>query len=481
MKLTQFNYCMLHSLVGKNDGVSIVIDQCVNAMLNDMSIPLGNLFFLAAHISPRFNAQTDEIFWHKNDIHKTIIRNYSNTHRLDALDTLIERHARRAQERIAAYVKQHDVDVIIAHNTSHPYNLITAVGLAYFIQDMRAHGEKWPKVIVWWHDSHLEREIFRNPNEVIKKYLAYLPGTYIDGLVCINSEQPALARAYFEEYGMAHIDDFLAKKTVVIPNTSDIAWPWHDCDWNTDALIHPPQDAYNAAFFFDTLIDSALQENGFTLNDAVFLLQHTRIVPRKCIETAIDYAFRIAQKFQDDAQKKCIVLFVSGHSGDEQAPYKKQLQDYFTKKKRENEKLPVLLLFGEEHIFSHRDIIVDKRYYKFSEVPCIIAARGGIGTYFSEVEGYGNNLLEMLRSGLPVVINEYPVYQKDIAPLGFSFPSITHNELTDDIVEQGYRLLTDMKARNAHLAHNLAILEEQLPHEVITHLLKPLIEKVLRT
>ncbi|MDZ7774544.1 MAG: hypothetical protein U5L09_02485 [Bacteroidales bacterium] len=29
---------------------------------------------MAAHTSPRFNALTDEVFWHKNEAHKTIIK-----------------------------------------------------------------------------------------------------------------------------------------------------------------------------------------------------------------------------------------------------------------------------------------------------------------------------------------------------------------------------------------------------------------------
>ena len=62
MNVKYLNVGIIHSLIGKNDGVSIVIDQTVNAMVDDMQIPLGNIFFLAAHTSPRFNAQTDDVF-----------------------------------------------------------------------------------------------------------------------------------------------------------------------------------------------------------------------------------------------------------------------------------------------------------------------------------------------------------------------------------------------------------------------------------
>ena len=76
MNISHLNIGILHSLIGKNDGVSIVIDQTVHAMVKDMGIELGSIFFLAAHTSPRFNAETNDIFWHKNEVHKSIIRNF---------------------------------------------------------------------------------------------------------------------------------------------------------------------------------------------------------------------------------------------------------------------------------------------------------------------------------------------------------------------------------------------------------------------
>ena len=58
MDISHLNYGIIHSLIGKNDGVSIVIDQSVNAMVKDLGIPLGKIYFLGAHSSPRFNAET---------------------------------------------------------------------------------------------------------------------------------------------------------------------------------------------------------------------------------------------------------------------------------------------------------------------------------------------------------------------------------------------------------------------------------------
>lgn len=480
MNVKYLNVGIIHSLIGKNDGVSIVIDQTVNAMVDDMQIPLGNIFFLAAHTSPRFNARTDDVFWHKNSIHQKILATW-NEEAPVGLDEEIHQSALYAKEVIKSFIEDNDIDLIIPHNTSHCFNFITAVGLGYYIEELRANGVIWPKVLVWWHDSHFERARFNKPNPVIQKYLQYLPGTYVDAIAFINHAQPGIAKRLFEQYNASLADDFFKERAVVVPNTTDIPWKWGELDWQSDEVIqHPPRDNYNDSFFRDIGLFEELEKLDVSFDDTVFLLQHTRVVPRKKIENAIDLAFLLEAKYKEHGNSKCVALIVSGHSGDEQEAYKAFLQQYFHYKYQENQQAKVVLVFGEHCILSHRDIIVDKKYYQFSEVPAIIAARGGIGTYFSEVEGYGNNLLEMMCLGMPVVINEYEVYQTDIAHLGFSLPSVHDNILTSELVDQAYTLLNDIRVRNKIVKHNLDVLHLKLRHEIIANILSPLIQKMYR-
>lgn len=477
MNIAHINVGIIHSLIGKNDGVSIVIDQTVNAMVQDMGIALGNIFFLAAHSSPRFNAETNDIFWHKNEINKHIVKHFCDGPS-DELDALIDEKATEAKNIIAQWVKKHNIDLLIAHNTSHPYNFITAVGLGYYIEELRDQGIIWPKVMAWWHDSYLERPQFAHPNKVIQKYLKYLPGTEIDGLAFINSTQPELAKKLFQTLNYFRADKFFGERVVVVPNTSSIDWDWEKLNWKSNRLISPPKDNYNESFLQDIGLLDEIEKLGFNLDDTVFLLQHTRVVPRKKIETAIDYAFEIEKRYLSDKKRKCVALIISGHSGDEQVNYKKFLLEYFAKKAEANKNAAVVMIFGEHCILSHRDIIVDKKYYNFYEVPSIIASFGGIGTYFSEIEGFGNNLLEMISFGLPVIINKYDVYKYDIEELGFDLPSTEDGVITQHVVEQGYRLLNDYQFRNSVVKHNLHILHTKLDHKIIADKLKPLIVKM---
>jgi len=111
-------------------------------------------------------------------------------------------------------------------------------------------------------------------------------------------------------------------------------------------------------------------------------------------------------------------------------------------------------------------------------VPAIVSQYGGIGTYFSEVEGFGNNLLEMVSFGLPVVINKYDVFRSDIEHLGFHFPAIEKCILTDDLIESAFKILTNYHTRNEIVLHNLKVLQQKLDHKIIAELLKPLIIKM---
>lgn len=479
MRLNELRIGIIHSLIGKNDGVSIVIDQTVKAMSQHLDINLGNFFFLAAHSSPRFNAQTNDVFWHKSEVHKHILKNFNNPN-VEGLDKMIHENAMYAKQVIQKWVDENDIDLIIAHNTSHPYNFITAVGLGYYIEELRAQGIIWPKLMVWWHDSYFERDIFSNPNEVIKKYLNYLPGgTYVNAIAFINNQQIELGKKVFAKYNHSKLDKFFNHRTTVVPNTSEIPWDWETCDTESTAPICPPQDNYNDDFLKDIGLLRQIKKRGFSLNNTKILLQHTRVVPRKRIELAIDLAFELEKKYKDNGEQKCIALIISGHSGDEQNEYLQSLHLYYHTLCEKNKDSNVIMIFGENNILSHRDIIVDKKFYNFAEIPSIIAANGGIGTYFSDVEGFGNNLLEMISFAVPAVINRYEIFKEEIEQFGFNLPSIENGAPVDEqLVEAAYKLLNDIPYRNKVVMHNLKILKENFDHKIIADKLEPIIKSM---
>lgn len=473
MDISNLRVGIIHSLIGKNDGVSIVIDQTVHAMVDNMGINLGNIFFLAAHSSPRFNARTNEVFWHKSELHTEIISTFGQEPAAD-LEQRIEEEAHFAKGIINEWVEKNHIDLIIAHNTSHTYNFITAVALGYYFEDLREQGIIWPKILVWWHDSYFEREIFAHPNSVMQKYLKYLPGTYVDAIAFINHQQIELGKKVFAKYNHEIMPSFFKNRAVVVPNTSAIEWDYK-VEYNQNTPISPIIERYNKTFWRDCGLVKMVEDKGFSFCDTKILMQHTRIVPRKKIETAIELAFELDKKFKAEGHKKCIALVVTGHSGDEQNYYKKWLNEFYEGLVAKNPDSDVVFLMSEGIVMSHRDIIIDKKYYKFAELPALAAAAGGIGTYFSEVEGFGNNLLELISFGVPVVINKYEIYKTEIEQFGFKLPATENAKITPELVDETYRLLTDIPYRNKVVLHNLQVLEKNLGHHIIAEKIAPLI------
>lgn len=476
MELSKINIGIVHSLIGKNDGVSIVIDQTINAMTTYLDVQLDNIFLLSALGPSRFNKMEDNIFWHKNRFNKYILDNYSKKPPED-LDTIISEKALYAKKVVAEFVEKNKIDLLIVHNSCHPTNFIYAVAVGMYFEELRAKRRFLPRYLLWWHDSWFERERFAHPNSVIKKYLSYIPGAFPHGIAFINSLQHEFGRKIFGQYfdDEAYVNDFFKKKTTTVPNTCTVRWDWRKSVKGA-AFLRPPEDEFNTTFFESIGVVSALKKRGKTIADAMFLLQHTRIVERKRIETALEYAARMQKKFCKSG--KTVVLIISGHSGDEDNVYLRHLRRFYNKLTKATKGESFILCFAQNRVFPERELIVDKKFYKFKDIPKIIAQHGGLGTYFSSNEGFGNNLLEMMSMGLPVVINEYPIYVSDIKKYGFKLPSIKDGVITKKIVDDGYELLTDYKKRNQVVKHNLRILEKKLNHRIIAKELDKLISNM---
>jgi len=480
MDISRLKVGIIHSLIGKNDGVSIVIDQTIKTMVKKMEIPLGNIYYLAGHSPPRMNTTLDEVFWHRSDDNKYVLEYYDKKQPKD-YEQRILKAATYAKELIAQFVEENGLDLIIIHNSCHPSNFIYAVATGMYFEERRKEGIMLPRYLLWWHDSHFERKRFAKRNKVIKKFLNYIPGSNVDGIVFINTEQPQFGRKYLESLNKDDIEQYFERKTCIIPNTCDIPWHWKTALANNLPLV-PPPDQFNHSFYREIGLIDELESKGFSINDAVMLLQHTRVVERKRIDTAIDYAILMSERYLKAKLNKCIVLLISGHSGDEHDSYRTFLENYFLEQMKKHPKVKdkVILIFGESQILPNREVLVNRKYYAFADIPSVVAASGGIGTYFSEVEGFGNNLLEMMSFGLPVVLNRYNIYKTDLEPLGFDVAAVDDCKLNDDVVEKGFQYLTNPKVRRQAIQHNLEVLDSKLNHDLMASLLTPLIQNLFK-
>jgi glycosyltransferase involved in cell wall biosynthesis len=184
----------------------------------------------------------------------------------------------------------------------------------------------------------------------------------------------------------------------------------------------------------------------------------------------------MADRFKKDGKDRKVFLLISGSTGDELSDDVTDLNNHLQRHRFERPDLDVEIIWGENRIRSKREIVDGVKYYSFSEIPGIVAYYGGLGTYFSEVEGFGNNLLELISLGVPPVVRQYPVYLTDIAIYGFDIPSIPDGTMPPELIERTFKILTDVNHRKALVKKNVELLAKNLGHNKISENLNKLWE-----
>ncbi len=471
----------IHTLLSFNDGVSIVINQIVESLQTYLSAPSENFAFACGRCGGHQYDQVwmDDSLWHKDDTVIYALNHYNTEPPPRDFESRIEARVKDAERALARFFEESGVDLIIAHNTGHPVNLIYSLALNRLYEKGRETGRRLPRYWMWWHDSHLERDRFLKPSPLMRRYLMEgVPGPHVEGIVFINRGQWAIARSYFEHLRNRDpmIVDRLERSHVVIPNTCDVPnrWP-SDPD---PTYFAPKLDPYNADFLETMGIQDKLDAEGKSLEDCLLFLQHTRVVPRKRIDHAIDFCFAVAERFRKEGQNKKVFLLISGPTGDELSEDVKELTNYLHMQRSQNPGLDVDIIWGEDRIRSDREVVDGVKCYSFGEIPGVVAYYGGLGTYFSEVEGFGNNLLELISLGVPPVVREYPVYLTDIAIYGFEIPSTPDGTMTPELIEKAYKILTDVDHRKAVVQKNLDVLVNNLGHNKIAENLSKLWENL---
>jgi mannosylglucosylglycerate synthase len=172
------------------------------------------------------------------------------------------------------------------------------------------------------------------------------------------------------------------------------------------------------------------------IGDDYFLLQPTRIVPRKRIEHAIDLIRLLKLKAS---------LVISHSAGDEGMEYQSYLEEYART-------MGVRVIFAADFFAPTRSMVNGRKIYSLADA----YQQADLVTYPSAVEGFGNAFLETIYYKKPIVISTYEIFKTDILPKGFQvirfedFVSqeavlqtrqvLEHPELVQSMVERNYEL-----------------------------------------
>jgi mannosylglucosylglycerate synthase len=295
----------------------------------------------------------------------------------------------RIKDDIYAFIKRFQLEVLVPENIlAIPMHLPLGLAMTEVIAETNL------PVIAHHHDFSWERERFTL--NAVNDYMqsAFPPSLHGIEHVVINSmAQKELAR----RFGLP---------SVVIPNVLDFETP------------PPGIDSYNA---------DLRREIGLS-DDDVLILQPTRVVARKGIEHAIELVRRL-----EDPRAK---LIISHPAGDEGSSYMQLLRERI-----EDAEIDVRFIADRVADLRGLDSSGRKLYTLFDIYP-----HADLVTYPSYYEGFGNAFLEAIYFGKPVVVNNYAVYARDIAPLGFKCIEMSQ-VLSNEAVEKTRKILANPATR----------------------------------
>jgi len=454
-EIPNLRYGIIHSQFGYPDGVSIVMKQIENVMKKYLEIPEKNIQYLVGRSKTELpNITIRPELWIKDSTNMLMLNHFKDGYGGNRNER-IERALRRTEKIIGDFVNRRKIDVIIAHNTSHPVNFLMSVALHRFYRHSLIARKKTPKYVLWWHDSHLERKKFQVRANDVEQYLLHgVPGRYVEYIIFINHLQFQDAQKYLlklDKLKPGYCESIKSNHTIIY-NTTDTFIDSYD-DLASDKM----KDRIEI-FLNDYKIPQLLKANKLTLSQTLFCLQHTRIVARKRIDFALRYCFALLDlKKKKGHHTKAIYFLVSGHSADKSKKKLIKLHKRLSKKYK-NDKL--FLIFAED--FDNKTDI------KFEEYPIIFAKLRGFATYFSEIEGFGNNLLELLASGLIPVVHTYPVFINDIAKHKFKLIALDKFEIAEEDLNKTVDIIRNDRKRKLWINRNLKILRRRFSHKIIS-------------
>jgi len=447
------NIGIFHYQVGGTDGVSLEIEKwklileemghTVHLIGGDLGTARGILVKEMFHHLPESKRLNQNTFYRLSDFDASGYR--------EELNRMTEAIAARFRE----VIRENEIDLILAENVwCVAANPAVAPALEIIRRELNIPA------VAHNHDFYWERRegfslTCAGAVELADKYLP--------------PHDPAIKHSVINSLAQVELLERKGINSVVVPNVFDFATP----SWE--------KDAYNS---------DLRTEIGLTENDLV-LLQATRIVSRKGIELAIDFAKALnkperlktlqekglydGRKFTEESR---VVLVLAGYARDDVGGGYKDLLT----KKAENGN--VELLYIEDRVDADRSTREDQKIYSLWDTYTM----ADLVTYPSLWEGWGNQFLEAVKAKLPLLIFEYPVYIKDIKDKGFQVISLGDKirdydedglarvEISqiEEAADQAVILLTDADQREQVVEHNFNVALQHYSMEALKGYLEPL-------
>lgn len=400
------------SRIGGEDGVGLETEKWIRVLHN-----MGQEVFL---FSGKYERKAVDI------LHRDLLNELSITSKENLLEQekvflrpkentsevlrMVKHRSEFISKKIISWIKARKIDLLIVENAcALPINLSMSIAIKKAVEKTRV------KTITHDHDFYWERgqryvSSYEEINEIVKKIIPLKMPNVLN--IVINSPAKKILKRYYD-----------LDRTILIPNVMDF-----------NKRISCKRD------FFKIL--------GLKRND-IILLQATRVVRRKGIETAIE----LVHKLND----KRVKLVITGNNKDE----KKADGDYFKSLKS------LIKKFGLE-----KQVIFAGSKFKssmlFDMYNCATAC-----TYFSRYEGFGNAFVEAVLLRKPIFVNNYkPIFLHDIGKKGFRVVMTENNVLTNEAVEKIKKIIYDKNLQRAIAEYNFNLGKKYFSYEVLEKKLK---------
>jgi len=330
-------------------------------------------------------------------------RIWGHTKRAPIVTDRIREMSRYLEGMLYRFVEKFAIDIIIPENVlTIPVHLPLGVAITEFL------AETSMPALAHHHDFYWERVRF-SVNAV---------PDFLD--MSFPPRLPNLAHSVINQAAQEQLALRKGLSSTLVPNVFNFEEP------------PPGIDDYSADF---------RREIGLE-DDDIFILQPTRIVPRKGIEHAITLASRLKEKGEK------VKLVISHDAGDEGFEYRNMLVHM-----AEDEGVDLRIVADRVGERRQRNADGQKIYTLWDIYP-----HADLVTFPSLYEGFGNALLEAFYFRKPVLINRYSIFIQDIEPKGFQLVAmdgyvdqetvnatrriLNSPEKAEEMVETNYQLAT---------------------------------------
>ena len=400
------------------DGVSLETQKWVDVLSNKGC----RFFYMAGELDtdPAISHLAPKAFFHHPDILDIQHALFDEKQRTRAVTQAIYALKEELRDQLEEFYRRFQFDILVVQNAlAIPVNIPLGIALTEFIV------ETGIPTIAHHHDFFWERQRFHS--YAAMDYLRY----------AFPPVQPNIQHVVINSLAGAELGRRRGVSWTLIPNIMDFK-------------SYPPE--------IDDYTRHLRRDIGLT-SDTFLILQPTRLVSRKGIETSIELISRLDLP-------NC-ALVIPHEAGDEGFEYLKRIKDYARFMKVDLRIIP-------DWIAKERRIDEDgrKRYTLWDIYP-----HADLVSYPSIYEGYGNAFVEAIYFRKPVLVNRYAIFEADIEPLGFEVIAF-NSFITDETLDHVRQILDNPEKLSAMAEANYMRGWRYLSYEMLEEKLEGLLTNI---